>query len=595
MNEVLESPSKPEVQRMPFGVMPKTKKMKTKNGVPAGLPKRKLDLEELGERKDTQAAPASGTGAHPNFTYHGGYIVSNPQLYSIFLGDWTSAVNQQRASRLNQFLRDIVQSNYMNISSQYGCGSAGNFIASVFIPSSQHQFADNDFHSTLQTAINNHQIPEPTNRNNCYLIFLDDAAAVKSGSIVMCEPNSDTAFGYHNFFKTAGGNMCYYAIIPSLIDSCLQNSCPGGDGTCSLRLTQTREQRQTQVTSHEFSEMISDPELNAWLDESTGDEDGDICNGLSASITVGPNSWNVQLMYSKIDDLRSNGAVTCISGAAAPTPRLIPVEIDKVTLGDTSSQAPSICLHNGTLFLAWTGTGNNEINVMSSVDGIHFVNKVTLGETSFSKPAICSHNNQLYLAWTGTDGNHSLNVLSSADGIHWGNKVTMGDNSIAAPALASFNGKLYIGWTGTDNNHSLNVMSSVDGIHFGGKSTLGDNSFTGPSLLSFNGNLHMGWTGTDTHHSLNINQSSDGVHFGNKTILAESSGATTELSTDGNTIWVCWGGTPNLQINFITVPAQTIKVTLGETAVGAPAIAYPYFAWTGTDLQHHLNVAKILR
>ena len=34
----------------------------------------------------------------------------------------------------------------------------------------------------------------------------------------------------------------------------------------------------TEVSSHELAEAVTDPDLNAWWDSSTGDEIGDICN-----------------------------------------------------------------------------------------------------------------------------------------------------------------------------------------------------------------------------------------------------------------------------------------------------------------------------
>jgi hypothetical protein len=55
--------------------------------------------------------------------------------------------------------------------------------------------------------------------------------------------------------------------------------------------------------------MVTDPELNAWFD-SDGSENGDICNGEPGTITVGANTWTVQRMYSKSDDVASNGATT---------------------------------------------------------------------------------------------------------------------------------------------------------------------------------------------------------------------------------------------------------------------------------------------
>ena len=115
----------------------------------------------------------------------------------------------------------------------------------------------------------------------------------------------------------------YYAIIPGLSDTCLKQSCPN-DGTCSLHLAETQEQRQTQVTSHEFAEMITDPQLNAWYDASSGSENGDICNGEASTITVGANTWTVQRQYSKTDDISTNGANYCVTVAASPLPKLVP-------------------------------------------------------------------------------------------------------------------------------------------------------------------------------------------------------------------------------------------------------------------------------
>jgi hypothetical protein len=257
-----------------------------------------------------RAGGAAG-GNVPGFHYSGGPVVENPQVYNVFLGDWSSQANQTRVMRLNQFVADLIKSDYMKILTQYGCGDTGQFVKQVPVANANHVLSDSGIHSILQGAINAGGIPEPNNHSNVYILFLDDATGVK-GSITMCEPTSDNAFGYHNFFTTAANNPCYYAVIPGLTNTCLQNSCPN-DNTCSLHLAQTQEQRQTQVISHEFSEMISDPQLNAWLDVG-GNENGDICNGNSGPITVGPNTWNVQRMYSKLDDMISNGATTCITG-----------------------------------------------------------------------------------------------------------------------------------------------------------------------------------------------------------------------------------------------------------------------------------------
>src|SRR5262249_45307097 len=74
-----------------------------------------------------------------------------------------------------------------------------------------------------------------------------------------------------------------------------------------------QEQRRTQVTSHEFAEMVTDPHFpDGWFGPSS-DENGDICNGESDFIVVGPNTWDVQRQYSKHDDIATNGASFCIT------------------------------------------------------------------------------------------------------------------------------------------------------------------------------------------------------------------------------------------------------------------------------------------
>jgi hypothetical protein len=266
--------------------------------------------------------------AHPNFTYHGGPVIACSTVYSSFWGDqWlTDPASTQRAGRLAQYMKDLLASKYQNILSQYGAGNgaggAGIFVRSGFISNVPSNLDETSIHSTIQACINAGAVPEPGSPSHmAFMIFLADNIAVNSANLgaVMCEPNGDTAFGYHYFFTTAGGHKFYYSVIPGLTNTCLQKSC-GNDATCSLHLNQTQEQRQTQVASHEYAEMVTDPELTAWYEP--GAENGDICNGEAATIVVGPNTWTVQRMYSKFDDINSNGAVQCVVEPANPIPKL---------------------------------------------------------------------------------------------------------------------------------------------------------------------------------------------------------------------------------------------------------------------------------
>jgi hypothetical protein len=268
-------------------------------------------------------------GKFPNFAYQGGPVIASPQVHTTFWGLlWSDAAHQARAQRLNQYHQDLLASGFMNVLSQYGvghgAGNAGAFLGHTFISNVPATLTDPLIRSTIQTAINQGVLPEPSDGNMALIIYLDENMGVNDPAdrLVLCEPQNDNAFGYHDFFTTAAGHKFHYAVIPALTDTCLQESC-GSDAGCSLHLALTQEQRQTQVASHEFAEMVTDPELNGWLDPKAG-ENGDICNGESAQITVGGNTWNVQRTYSKADDVASDGQSFCLATAPTPIPPLKP-------------------------------------------------------------------------------------------------------------------------------------------------------------------------------------------------------------------------------------------------------------------------------
>jgi hypothetical protein len=73
------------------------------------------------------------------------------------------------------------------------------------------------------------------------------------------------------------------------------------------------------------------------------------------------------------------------------------------------------------LFIAFKGSGNDNINVAvvnRSASGTRDIqslsNKVILSDTTDTTPAIASHNGNLYLAFKGS-GNDNLNVMVSTD------------------------------------------------------------------------------------------------------------------------------------------------------------------------------------
>jgi hypothetical protein len=279
--------------------------------------------------------PPIASGGSLGFTNHGGPVIACPQIYAGFWGQnwYYDAGWQALAAQITQFLTDLPRSNYMNVLAQYGAGGGAGLAGSFF---QGHTLAitgelnDQDVQNWIQILIDFKALPEPPAAGSAaqvMMIFLDETIGVNAptldGGISLCFPDAANPytpadFGYHNFFTTQAGHPMYYGVIACCSDSCLQESCPD-DNYCSLHLSQTQLQRMTQVASHEFSEILTDPQLNAWYAPYVG-EIGDICNGEAGTITVSGRTWTVQKEYSLATDIATNGQEVCITSAANPLP-----------------------------------------------------------------------------------------------------------------------------------------------------------------------------------------------------------------------------------------------------------------------------------
>jgi hypothetical protein len=134
--------------------------------------------------------------------------------------------------------------------------------------------------------------------------------------------------------------------------------------------------------------------------------------------------------------------------------------INKVIVGETSDAGPALTSHQDRLYLAWKGSGNDNLNVASFSSG-NILDKVILAETSDSGPALELFMNQgsselLFLAWKGS-GNDNLNaIFSHRSALNFTSKLTYGDSSDTTPALTSHHDRLFIAWKGS-GNANLNV------------------------------------------------------------------------------------------------------------------------------------------
>jgi hypothetical protein len=198
-----------------------------------------------------------------------------------------------------------------------------------------------------------------------------------------------------------------------------------------------------------------------------------------------------------------------------------------------------------------SGSGARDIESISG--------KVILGETTDVSPALASHSGNLYLAFKGS-GNENLNVMVSTDnGASFGRKHVSGETTTDSPTLVSCGGSLYIGWkdSGNENFNVATVDVGTDPANpnitgFSNKVTFGDTTPLRPTLAQQNGLLFVSWKGAGND---NFNIMFPGDHDGctQKFITTESSSHSPALASDAGTMWVAWKGSGNENLNIAVV------------------------------------------
>ncbi len=168
-----------------------------------------------------------------------------------------------------------------------------------------------------------------------------------------------------------------------------------------------------------------------------------------------------------------------------------------------TDHAPSL----SSQYLAWTGSGNPQLNVSAVGNNnegrAQIVGKITSSESSDGGPCLCDFNGETLIGWRGS-GNFNISVAQVSGG-NIVNKVVLGESSDFGPALAGVGSNLYIAFTGS-GNPQLNIMSSPNGYkQFGGKAVLSDASDSGPALASYNNALYLAWRGSG-NNNLNVAQ-----------------------------------------------------------------------------------------
>jgi len=243
-----------------------------------------------------KAAVATGNG----IDYHGGRIMRGTvRVYFIFYGNWAG---NSGTTILPNLIRGLSGSPYYNINHTYSDSSGAAVQNSLQVAGTISDnyslgtaISDNGVVRVVNNAITSGQLPLDT--SGLYFVLTSPDVRETSGfCTVFC--------GFHNHANIAGSDIKYSFVGNASIqcpDGCMAqaasspNNNPGADGMAS-------------VMAHELSEAVTDPDLNAWFQTSSGEENGDLCNfnfgsvfrvgnGSSANQTLGGRNYLIQQMW----------------------------------------------------------------------------------------------------------------------------------------------------------------------------------------------------------------------------------------------------------------------------------------------------------
>lgn len=223
-------------------------------------------------------ANASGTG---NLIYHGGRVLPTSHIYYIWWGSgWPSGDAQPGLEALASGLNGSSFTN--DIFPQYMGGPVSpGFVTSLFdtsAPPSRGPNTSTIVSEACKVIGANHKTPDAT---AVYFVLTSNF------------PHRVNYCAWHSY-GTCNGTTIQVAYMPNTAN--VAGCDPGNLYNCNGYSQGTRSVGN--VLSHEWSEAITDPDLNAWYD-SSGSEIGDKCAWqFQSCVALTGSSWQLQMEWS---------------------------------------------------------------------------------------------------------------------------------------------------------------------------------------------------------------------------------------------------------------------------------------------------------
>jgi len=244
----------------------------------------KLPLQ--GERQPNSAGQRS-TQSFYDLNNHGGPVVTGATQYNIYVNCAGTCWGSQPPST---FLTNYNASSMIHITDQYvgrtsnsrypyGGGFQVNYNTSGTL-------SDQDMYNIVYTVARTYG----TGYNHMYHVFFQQGVQECSNDAGGCYAVSGGYCAYHDYvdFSDIGHTVFSFEGYQNISGCQVSGSDPNGilvDSTAS-------------TLSHEETEAITDPDLNAWWNSNTGEEIGDLCAGYDGNVSLNGHSYNIQREYS---------------------------------------------------------------------------------------------------------------------------------------------------------------------------------------------------------------------------------------------------------------------------------------------------------
>ncbi|MFH0802300.1 MAG: 6-bladed beta-propeller [bacterium] len=217
---------------------------------------------------------------------------------------------------------------------------------------------------------------------------------------------------------------------------------------------------------------------------------------------------------------------------------------DKVVLNATTSTFPTAgSIGNNEVVIAWTGTGNNQLNFTTTEDGNNYTTTYTdSAETSSSYPvAVCSYNGELSASWRGGDGMMNVKRYKESSGaITPGQKYPLSPTKYGT-SLTDANGTLAI--TGVSSSGSFSLLNCNSSYQFSeGDEFPNDWTSDTVSVAYIHGYLVLAWIGGG--NEINLYMKGSGNTWYKRTLQEQSPSAPCIANINGM-LYLVWRGGDN--------------------------------------------------